>query len=78
MKVKNDHDRKKMFQVFKKKYANIDQLIIFKTLEYSTSLGKAFDALEDFTGEFPLTWDSQLEKWVPEVLLEYQFLQDGE
>lgn len=78
MKLAKNNDKKKMFGIFKKKYPHIDQLIIFKTLEFSTSLGKAFDALEDFNGEMPLTWDSSNQKWVAEILLEYQFLQDGE
>jgi hypothetical protein len=75
MKIEKDMDKNKMYKAFVKKYPNISPIIIFKTLEFTSSFGKAFDALEDYNGDLPITWDSANQKWMAEVLLEYDFLQ---
>jgi hypothetical protein len=71
---KENTEKLKIFKAFCKKYKKISPIIIFKTLQYSKTLGGAFDCLEDFNGELPITWNDNFQKWVPEILLEYELL----
>lgn len=73
---KENTEKKKLYKAFCKKYKQINPLIIFKTLEYSKTLGEAFDALEDYNGDLPIVWSYDQKKWIPEVLAEYEFLND--
>lgn len=75
MKIEKDLEKNKMYKAFVKKYPHISPIIIFKTLEFTNTLGKAFDVLEDYNGDLPITWDAENQKWMPEILLEFDFLQ---
>lgn len=74
MSYSENAEKSKMFKVFCKKYKNIHPIIIFKTLQHSKTLGAAFDCLEDFNGDLPVAWSNEQQRWVPEVLLEYELI----
>jgi len=67
-----DEELKNLYEGFTKKYGNIPKQIIFCTLQFAKSPGSAFDALEDFSHEYPCTWDHEQQKWVSTLLLEYE------
>lgn len=71
---KENKEKAKMYKVFCKKYSKISPIIVFKTLEFSKTLGAAFDCLEDFNGDLPITRNNEQQKWVPEILLEHEFI----
>jgi len=72
---KNDELRDKTFNNFLKRYSDIPYLIIFKTVDFSRNLGKAFDNLEGFEHEYPLVFNFDDEKWETTVLIESEIKQ---
>lgn len=69
-----DENRIKIYEGFKKRYPNIPNLIIFKTIDYSHSLGLSFDNLEEFEKLYPISYNFDINKWEPAVLSESQLL----
>ena len=60
---------------FLSRYTNIHPLIIYRTLDKVSTAGEMFDILEEFPKEYPVSWDSNLKRWVnvDDVILEDSF-----
>ena len=69
-KYKNEY-KHQLYKSFVRKYPNIPIQIIFHTLDRSTSVGSAFDALEEFTNEYPIKFCTHQNKWIPEYFNEW-------
>ncbi len=74
MKDKNEY-KYQLYSNFCNKYKNINRQIIFKTVDMASSPGKAFDILEEFISEFPISFNLEKNVWEPEVLLEFEISQ---
>lgn len=70
-----DSIKVKTYESFKERYKHIPKLLIFKTIDMCGSVGDAFDCLEDFSLEFPMTFDVEEKKWVSAVILENEIKQ---
>lgn len=75
MKEKNQY-KEKIYKSFVKKYPNIPLQIIFATVELASTVGKAFDILEDWKDEYPVKFDMEQDNWVPDIFDEYALFQE--
>lgn len=70
-----DISKNSAYEGFKKRYPNVPLLIVYKTVDYAKSLGKAFDNMEDFDFEFPIIYNTDTDKWEATILIENQLTQ---
>ena len=70
-------EKEKALEGFLKRYKKIPYIIVYKTLDYSESLGEAFDILEDFKIDLPVEFDLQTKRWVSAFLTESFVLQEN-
>lgn len=70
-----DSNKLNTYEGFKKRYPHINDLIIFKTIDFTKNLGNAFDNMEEFDFEYPITYNSESGKWEATVLIESQLTQ---
>jgi hypothetical protein len=73
---KNEY-RYHLYDTFVMQYPNIPYHIIFKTVDLCPSPGKMFDCLEDFVPEYPISFDLENYKWVPDYIEEYEIFQES-
>ena len=66
-----------LYETFCNQYTNIPYQIIFKTVDLCSTPGKIFDCLEDFISEYPVSFDMQKYKWVPDFIEEYEIFQES-
>ena len=74
MKEKNEY-KEKIYKGFLEKYPHIHPQIIFVTLDMASSVGRAFDLLEDWKVDLPVRFDIEEDAWVPDTFEEYDFIQ---
>jgi hypothetical protein len=74
MKDKNEY-KYDLYKKFCKKYQNINKEIIFKTIDMAPTIGVAFDILEDFKHEFPISYNLLKNTWEAEVFFEFEISQ---
>ncbi len=74
MKDKNEY-KYQLYNAFCQKYKNIDRQIIFKTVDMAATAGTAFDILEEFKNEYPMSFNLLKNNWEPDVFFEYEISQ---
>jgi hypothetical protein len=74
MKDKNEY-KYQLYNKFCSKYKHINKQIIFRTVDMASSPGKAFDILEEFKSEYPMSFNLEKNLWESDVFLEYEILQ---
>ena len=72
MEIKIDDKKQKALNGLVSRYPNIPFLLIFKTIDFAKNLGSSFDNLEDFEGEYPITYETDEDKWKTITLIEHE------
>lgn len=63
---------REIFEGFLKRY-ELHPLLVLRTMEYTKSLGEAFDLLEEMSSAKSYVWSSEKNCWVEKKLQEEKF-----